>query len=61
MRSIFVAPARRVRIMPLAARLLAPLCLVTGYLDLVRGGVTAAPLLLVAGYVVLLPLLILES
>jgi hypothetical protein len=47
--------------MRLAARLLAPLCLMIGYLDLVRGGLTAAPVLLVVGYVALMPLLILES
>ncbi|MDB4887669.1 MAG: hypothetical protein JWN79_3107 [Gemmatimonadetes bacterium] len=42
-------------------RLLAPCCLALGYLDLVRGGLTAGPLLLVAGYLVLVPLALLEG
>ena len=37
-------------------RALAAASLLAGYLDLVRGGVTIAPLLLVIAYVVLVPL-----
>jgi len=36
-------------------------CLLAGYADLARGGDTIAPLLLVAGYCVLVPLAILKS
>lgn len=57
MRSTFAAPSRRA----LAVRILAPCCLVFGYLDLVRGGLTAGPLLLVTGYLALVPALLLES
>ena len=35
--------------------------LIAGYADLARGGETIAPLLLVAGYCVLVPLAILRS
>ena len=35
--------------------------LIAGYADLARGGETIAPLLLVAGYCVLVPLAILKS
>jgi hypothetical protein len=35
--------------------------LLVGYLDLARGGETIAPLLLVLGYVVLVPLAILKG
>jgi len=38
---------------------LAILTLILGYADLVRGGVTVAPFLLVIGYCVLLPMAIL--
>ncbi|HXE59190.1 MAG TPA: hypothetical protein VN607_00735 [Gemmatimonadaceae bacterium] len=34
-------------------------CLAAGYADLVRGGTTLAPILLVIGYCVLIPLAIL--
>lgn len=39
----------------------AALSLLLGYLDLWRGGETIAPLLLVLGYVVLIPLAILKG
>ena len=39
----------------------AALSLVVGYVDLARGGETIAPLLLVLGYVVLVPLAILKG
>jgi hypothetical protein len=48
--SIFAA-GRRAR----WARALAALTIAVGYIDLARGGVSLAPLLLVAGYVVLVP------
>jgi hypothetical protein len=39
----------------------AAVALLAGYADLARGGETIAPLLLVAGYCVLVPLAILKS
>lgn len=39
---------------------LAALALAAGYADLIRGGMTIAPLLLVLGYVVLIPIAILR-
>jgi hypothetical protein len=39
----------------------AAVSLLAGYLDLARGGETIAPLLLVLGYVVLVPLAILKG
>ena len=39
---------------------LAILSLLLGYADLVRGGITLAPILLVLGYCVLVPLAILK-
>ena len=51
-----VAPTRRA----LVLRILAPAALLLGYADLARGGTTAAPLLLVVGYLALVPALILE-
>lgn len=39
-------------------RVAAAVALSFGYFDLVRGGITAAPLLLVLGYVVLVPAVI---
>ncbi len=39
----------------------AALALVGGYIDLARGGETIAPILLVLGYVVLVPLAILKG
>jgi hypothetical protein len=45
----------------LVMRTLAAVCLAVGYLDLVRGGLTLAPVLLVAGYVVFVPLALLAD
>lgn len=39
----------------------AAIVLAAGYADLVRGGTTLAPILLVAGYAVLVPLAILSK
>jgi hypothetical protein len=39
---------------------LAALALIGGYADLIRGGITVAPILLVLGYVVLIPIAILK-
>lgn len=39
----------------------AALALLLGYADLVRGGETIAPLLLVLGYIVLVPIAIMRS
>ena len=39
----------------------APAALLLGYADLARGGVTLAPILLVLGYIVLVPIAILRS
>jgi glucose-6-phosphate-specific signal transduction histidine kinase len=50
-----MAPARRAR----ALYTLTAVTLLCGYADLVRGGITVAPLLLVTGYVVLVPLVLL--
>jgi hypothetical protein len=50
-----VAPAR---LAPLV-RTAAAAALLIGYADLVRGGTTAAPLLLVVGYMLLVPAAIL--
>jgi hypothetical protein len=50
------APARRVFVM----RAVAAVVLVLGYVDLVRGGISAAPVLLVIGYVLLVPAVILS-
>jgi hypothetical protein len=46
-----VVPARRLRVL----RVIAPAALLFGYADLVRGGMTAGPVLLVLGYLVLVP------
>lgn len=51
------APSRRA----LVLRLTAVIALVAGYVDLARGGITAAPLLLVSGYLVLVPLALLDE
>jgi hypothetical protein len=40
---------------------IAVLVIIAGYADLARGGETIAPLLLVAGYCVLVPIAILRS
>jgi hypothetical protein len=50
-----LAPVRRA----LVLRSIAVLALVLGYADLVRGGLTVAPLLLVVGYLLLVPLALL--
>ena len=46
-----IAPSRRVGLLRLAAAAV----LALGYIDLVRGGTTLAPLLLAAAYLVLIP------
>ena len=55
MRLQIVAPARLAHFLRAAAAA----ALLIGYSDLVRGGTTIAPLLLVAGYVMLVPAVIL--
>lgn len=40
---------------------LAALALIAGYVDLIRGGITLAPILLTIGYCVLVPIAILRS
>jgi hypothetical protein len=55
MRMLVLASTRRVRVL----RTIALAMLLLGYTDLVRGGVTAAPLLLVSSYLLLVPLAIL--
>jgi hypothetical protein len=55
MRMLVLASPRRVRVL----RTITLALLLLGYADLVRGGVTAAPLLLVSGYLLLVPLAIL--
>jgi hypothetical protein len=57
MRPSIAALVRRPRLL----RILAPATLALGYLDLVRGGLTAASLLLVLGYLVLVPAMLLET
>jgi hypothetical protein len=54
-RTLALTPSRRA----LALRSAAALTLLAGYVDLVRGGLDAAPVLLVLGYVVLVPLALL--
>lgn len=49
-----VAPAWRAR----SLRTASAAALIFGYLDLARGGITVAPILLVVGYLVLVPLTI---
>ncbi len=56
MRSLRVAPSRRA----LVLRVAAATALSLGYLDLIRGGITVAPVLLVIGYIVLVPAMILS-
>jgi hypothetical protein len=51
------APSRRRH----ALRAAAAAALILGFADLVRGGTVAAPILLVLGYVVLVPLALLEG
>ena len=55
MRLPYLAPARRAHVL----RVVAAAVLVIGYVDLVRGGVVAAPILLVTGYLLLVPLALL--
>ena len=54
MRTLALTPGRRAH-----ARLAAALALLAGYADLVQGGLHAAPMLLVLGYVVLVPIALL--
>ncbi len=51
MRTPSLAPAGRARLVRAAAAA----ALLIGYVDLVRGGTTIAPTLLVVGYVILVP------
>ena len=55
MRKPVLALPRRAR----ALRFVTLALLLLGYVDLVRGGLTAAPLLLVASYLLLVPLVLL--
>ena len=55
MRLISRALARRAHLM----RALAAVVLLLGYVDLVRGGLVVAPILLVTGYLLLVPLALL--
>lgn len=57
MRKPVLALRRRAR----ALRLVTLALLLLGYVDLVRGGLTAAPLLLVSAYLLLVPLAILSD
>jgi hypothetical protein len=60
MRTLVLPPPRRSRALPTHALRAATLALMLlGYADLVRGGTTAAALLLVASYLLLVPLAIL--
>jgi hypothetical protein len=53
-------PSVATRTRSLGLWLAAAVVLIAGYVDLVRGGVTLAPILLVVGYCVLVPLAILK-
>lgn len=55
MRMLVLPRPRRARALRAATLAL----MMLGYADLVRGGITAAPLLLVCGYMILVPLAIL--
>lgn len=55
------APRSAPRARALALWGLAAAALVVGYLDLARGGETLAPILLVLGYLVLVPVAILKG
>jgi hypothetical protein len=57
MRMLPLASPRRVR----ALRAVTLALLLLGYTDLARGGLTAAPLLLVSSYLLLVPLAILHD
>jgi hypothetical protein len=50
-----LAPHRRAHVV----RAVAAAALLLGYVDLVRGGIVVAPILLVAGYLLLVPLALL--
>jgi hypothetical protein len=54
-RTLALTPGRRA----LGLRLAAAVALLVGYADLLRGGLTVAPVLLVLGYLVLVPLVFL--
>ena len=54
---LLLAPVRRA----LVLRVVAVLALLLGYADLVRGGLTVAPLLLVTSYALLVPLALLSD
>jgi hypothetical protein len=55
-RLLSLAPARRAQLL----RALAAAVLLLGYVDLVRGGLVVAPVLLVTGYLLLVPLALLS-
>lgn len=55
MRKDSLVPARRAH----ALRAVAAAALALGYADLLRGGITVAPLMIVLGYAVLIPAVIL--
>ena len=55
MRTLSTAPVRRARLLRAAAAVV----LLIGYADLARGGITAAPLLMVLGHAVFIPAVIL--
>ena len=57
MRLSLLATGRRAGVLRAAAAVV----LAAGYLDLILGGVTAAPVLLVAGYIVLVPIAIMAG
>ena len=54
------SPPRPLRSRSLLWWALAALALIVGYADLARGGTTVAPILLVLGYCVLVPIAILK-
>jgi hypothetical protein len=56
-RTRLLAPARRTALLPAAAAV----TLLAGYADLVAGGLTIAPVLLAASYLVLVPAALLRS
>ncbi|MEP6731735.1 MAG: hypothetical protein ABJE10_13890 [bacterium] len=55
MRTLLLVPARRAPIL----RAVAATALALGYADLIRGGITVGPVLVVIGYAVLVPAVIL--
>ena len=55
MRRLTLAPARRAQLLRAAAAA----ALLIGYADLIRGGISAAPVLIVVAYAVLVPAVIL--